>query len=293
MVLGHLGFDFEDEDDPTSDTATTALSQSTSTTGERRGGRIHGRSASQYLSWGGTSQMSFEEQPLEFQESLRQIPMRWRSGLSNIMNSMASNVSLSGEGRSAGGGDEAGGGSQAASESLGLQEGSGGGMGPRPEDGGRGAKGKVKGRLEQQASLEMLRSVMQEGISYENDPSDPAEPRSQRVGEKRLSGGAQEPEAATTMAMGSMGRQRPEEAMSSKIDMLNTTSDVLPSQVPLTSGSALTPVSSTVVGGGMGSDISLDPSSAGGDGVGGGLVYEGEVHIPSSQKQSLASSYAE
>lgn len=41
-----------------------------------------------------------QEQPEEFHESLRQIPMRWRSSLSSIMTSMASN----------GGGDEVGGG---------------------------------------------------------------------------------------------------------------------------------------------------------------------------------------
>lgn len=32
-----------------------------------------------------------QEQPEEFHESLRQIPMRWRSSLSSIMTSMASN----------------------------------------------------------------------------------------------------------------------------------------------------------------------------------------------------------
>lgn len=53
QVLGHLGFDFEDEPDA-----------SQGAEGKRSPAkRISSRGTSQYLSWGGTSAMSFEVSP--------------------------------------------------------------------------------------------------------------------------------------------------------------------------------------------------------------------------------------
>lgn len=43
-----------------------------------------------------------QEQPEEFHESLRQIPMRWRSSLSSIMTSMASNGGIDEQGGESG-----------------------------------------------------------------------------------------------------------------------------------------------------------------------------------------------
>lgn len=43
------------------------------------------------LDWWVGGACGVQEQPEEFHESLRQIPMRWRSSLSSIMTSMASN----------------------------------------------------------------------------------------------------------------------------------------------------------------------------------------------------------
>ncbi|CAM9516265.1 unnamed protein product, partial [Discosporangium mesarthrocarpum] len=191
-VLGHLGFELEDEEDnyanpnlnrnipspsnpeassastSTSNTSTntdtdTGMGDSCATRGTTHnpnpngGGSTSGhgatdrprRGTSQYLSWGGTSQMSFEEQPAEFQESLRQIPMRWRSSLSSIMNSMASNVSAASVREAESDGTTGIGFGKASTKSPSMREGS-------------------SKRISPQASLEMLRSAMQEGMQHSN-----------------------------------------------------------------------------------------------------------------------------
>ena len=53
--------------------------------------------------------LKMQEQPEEFHESLRQIPMRWRSSLSSIMTSMASNGGFDEQGLANGGGEGGGG----------------------------------------------------------------------------------------------------------------------------------------------------------------------------------------
>ncbi|CAM9440640.1 unnamed protein product, partial [Laminaria digitata] len=180
-VLGHLGFDFEDEEGvPQGPEGKRSPTQNVSS-----------RGTSQYLSWGGTSAMSFEEQPEEFHESLRQIPMRWRSSLSSIMTSMASNGGFDEQGAANGGGE---GGTGTGGGGVDMDVGDGKGTGPGGE----------RKRLEQQASLEMLQSVMRETLESMSGGGHQA---GAEDGEEEAKAAA-----AAALAMGSMCRAKSNES---------------------------------------------------------------------------------
>lgn len=70
-----------------------------------------------------------QEQPEEFHESLRQIPMRWRSSLSSIMTSMASNGGFDEQGAANGGGGEGGTGSGGGAVDMDVGDGKSAGSG--------------------------------------------------------------------------------------------------------------------------------------------------------------------
>lgn len=84
-----------------------------------------------------------QERPEEFHESLRQIPMRWRSSLSCIMTSMASGGGLDEHGGATGGGGNGG--------TVGMNAGGGGGGGGTGGGGGGGGERKVRQRVLQPA----------------------------------------------------------------------------------------------------------------------------------------------